>query len=149
MAFLEWRLTYSVGVEELDQQHRQLILLINQLHKTVSDGDRLSTVMAAIDALVESARYHFGEEERMMERAGYAGLEPHRQKHQEMLAKLTEFRTNVDLGVTRISIPVMSFLSDWLSVHIMKVDRPYMPYLTGGLKVWQGGRRDSFNTRPV
>ena len=84
MSIIEWSEDMSVGVARLDEHHRRLIDLTNQLGSAIADGDPEHTTGAVLGELVRYVYYHFGEEERLMEQAAYGGLDAHRCHHRAM-----------------------------------------------------------------
>lgn len=128
---LRWDDAMSVGVEDLDNDHRVLIDLINQLATADHRRDPI-IVEAVLDELVDYTVFHFDKEEVYMEQAGYPDLAAHRQVHAELTRQVLRIREKV-LGRDRPSLgdEVLNFLSRWLREHILRTDALYRPYLVG------------------
>lgn len=131
MAFVDWRPEYSVGVVEMDAQHRRLLDIINQLHEVIKKGGRPAQLSEVLNELVGYTRYHFAYEERLLEESGYPELETHRQKHRAMVAQVENFRAAANSGTTSVSLKLMSFLKEWLTRHIMETDQRYAGCVAG------------------
>jgi hemerythrin-like metal-binding protein len=73
---VQWSERFSVGVRELDEQHQQLIKLLNRLIATQGTINTHSeTISDVLMAIPRYAQVHFKAEERLMEEYGYPGLE--------------------------------------------------------------------------
>lgn len=131
MAFVEWKPEYSVGVVEIDAQHRRLLDIINQLHEAMKLGGKPSMLAQVMNELVGYTRYHFAYEESLMESAGFPQLEEHRRKHRAMVGQVEAFRDHATSGKASVSLNLMSFLKDWLTKHIMHTDRLYAACVAG------------------
>lgn len=123
-----WNEAFSVGVDELDEHHRHLAHLINQL-ATHSGEDLHSEAMVDIlTALVSYAEYHFGKEEALMADAGYHELDGHRQEHLHFCEVISETCYGASLGIVGVK-ELFSYLTRWWRNHILLEDMKYRPYL--------------------
>jgi hemerythrin len=135
MAFMEWNDSYSVGVKKMDDQHKKLIELINQLHDAMKDGKGNLEVLTVVKGLVDYTVFHFGDEEKLLKDNNYPGILSQETKHKGFVAKVKEFQDDVTSGKLAISMKVNQFLKDWLLEHIVGEDKKYGPYLNGkGIK---------------
>lgn len=136
---LEWKDEYSVGVPELDRQHRRLIGLINRLSEESVDGVLMGWVFEALETYVKE---HFSAEEAMLEAADYADLAEHRRRHRAFEQWLSAVRQTYSLGMTSpdlLAVSVNAFLRDWLVTHILSADMAYRDVLGGGQGSEAGG----------
>ena len=124
-AFLEWTDSLSVGVPAMDEQHKKLIAMINNLNTAMSSGEAARSVGPILDALVEYAAIHFAHEEELMQSHRYQALEPHRAIHRQFVARAIALKNDFSSGKTLMSRDVMLFLKDWLVNHIMGTDKKY------------------------
>ena len=77
MGRIEWNDALSVGNDELDSQHKELMRLYNDLHEVLVNGSPEQTIRtkkATIDALVTYAVHHFSTEEEYLETIGYPAV---------------------------------------------------------------------------
>ena len=133
MAFMEWSETYSVNVAEIDEQHKRLITLINELYEAAERGGSEQTVRAAVeefetitfvvDALIDYTLDHFSVEERHMERLAYPGYEDHRAAHKAAIEKVHAFQREIEEGKALTALQIATFLKRWLQTHILDVDQ--------------------------
>jgi hemerythrin len=126
---IQWSEKFSVGVRELDQQHQQLIKVLNRL---ISASGTINTHSEMIsDILIQMTRYaegHFKTEERLMEAYGYLGLEEQKKQHLEFRIKTVEFSIATYLGVAQIPEGLVVYLTDWLTHHILEDDMAYRSF---------------------
>jgi hemerythrin len=129
MAFLQWKEEYSVGIDHIDEQHRGMIQLIDDLAEAVFAGQGRLVLEDILESLLAYTRSHFKDEEAMMERAAYPGLEQHRELHRELTAQVRDLQDRYENGEESISTEVLYFLRDWLTNHILSEDQGYREYV--------------------
>ncbi|MBC7951031.1 MAG: hemerythrin family protein [Rhodospirillaceae bacterium] len=130
MSVIAWTGELSVGVERLDEHHRRLINLLNQLGMAVAADDAQHVTGLVLGELIRYVFYHFGEEERLMEAAGYEDLAAHRQSHRIMADHVRTLERNYDTDPSRVvAAELYAFLADWLVHHIRSEDLRYIPSL--------------------
>lgn len=129
VTIVRWHEGMSVGVEELDDDHRVLIDLINQVAGADNRRDRL-TLEAVLDELVDYTVFHFEREEAMMSAAAFPDLAAHRRMHAVLAEQVTAIRRRLVVsGDDNLGDDVLDFLSLWLSDHILKADAVYAPFV--------------------
>lgn len=129
MAFIEWNTELSVGIKEIDDQHKDWLNIVNELHENINTGKSKETLRNTIDKLVKYSEDHFNTEERYMFRYQYPGYENHKKEHLDFTGKIIEFRDNFNLSTLISSLEVMDFLKKWLMHHILETDLKYSPFL--------------------
>src|SRR5262245_57046600 len=90
MPLLHWKDEYSVGIEAVDFEHKQLINLINQLEQKLSASDFKHSVPAFFGDLLKGISAHFALEEKFMRDHTYARLGAHKQDHERLLDELRD-----------------------------------------------------------
>ena len=138
MALLVWSSQYSVGVEEMDRQHKVLFDLLNQLHEAMLQGKAQSITGELLRKLVDYTRRHFAAEEGMQAAAGFPGLALHRIKHRELIKQVEQFVVRYERGESAMNVQLMGFLREWLTKHIQQTDREYGPSVNKYLKAKAG-----------
>lgn len=131
MAFFDWQDDYSVNVVEIDEQHKKLVGMLNDLFTALKAGDGREALEKILNGLVEYTVTHFATEERLMKKAGYPGYLEHKEKHEKMAAKVLDFVQKYQTNEMKSPIEISNFLKDWLKKHIMNTDKAYGPYLNG------------------
>ncbi len=124
---VSWNEKMTVSVKEIDDQHKELIRLINELHTAMKER-RVKTVLSSIlDGLVDYTRKHFALEERYFSMFNYPQTATHCKEHRAFVEKVAEFQQDFADERVLISIDIMNFLRQWLVGHIMKDDQAYVP----------------------
>jgi hemerythrin len=125
MAIIIWSNDFSVRVNEIDQQHQKLVLLINRLHEAMSHGNGSKVIFEILDEMTQYAVYHFNTEEKYFEKYNFKGAESHIQSHADFVKKVSTFVKSFKEGKVTLTLEVMQFLSDWLQDHILGEDMEY------------------------
>jgi len=126
MGLIDWDETMSVGVEEIDIQHRQLILLVNESYEALQRHDE-DKIPALLEKMKDYAAVHFEAEEAYMKQNNYPGLEAHKLKHVRFKKDVEEFQQKKH-EKTNLS-KLFVYLSRWLTRHIMDEDKRYTVYM--------------------
>jgi hemerythrin-like metal-binding protein len=129
MALLEWTETYSVGVSSINEQHKRLIALINQLHEAMSAGAGKEMMGNVLRELVDYTVYHFGTEEKLFTEHAYPQFAAHLAEHEKFKQTIEILQREYAANRLGISIDTMKFLKEWLNDHILKVDKLAGAYL--------------------
>lgn len=139
-AFMEWNDKISVGIEELDEQHKQLLDLINRLYDAMISGEqKLQVARDVLNELMQYTIVHFAVEESLFRIFNYPDYEAHCAHHQELRAQVVDINRKVQSGEKMITPELLGFLRKWLSNHIMGEDKVYAPFLLerGLKKNWE------------
>jgi len=123
--FLQWSEEISVGVEELDEQHKLLISLINDLHDAMQTRRSHEVMQEIMLRLTEYTRIHFAVEESLMRILAYPGYEEHKLQHEELIKTVIDLANKLKSGKANVSFALMHFLKSWLTKHIMESDKQY------------------------
>jgi len=141
--FVEWSDTLSVGIEEIDEQHKVLVDLVNQMHEAIHQRHGSDVVIGILGQLAEYTRIHFAVEESLMRILNYPGYEAHKEIHEELLHTVQDLQEKVSSGKKSIGFELMHFLKTWLTKHIMEEDMQYSGFFikagaqpTLGKKSW-------------
>ena len=117
------------GIDGMDNQHRRLFDLINELSEAVSEGKGRDVMMPVLDSLIDYTAKHFADEERLLEEIRYPELDAQRRSHEAFVAKVLESRAGFESGTGMVASEVINFLNDWLVKHIGGMDKKYGPLL--------------------
>jgi len=130
MKELVWDNTLSIGVDEVDEDHRRLVDLFNIFNRSVAEGDAADYVQAVLEELISLTVWHFRHEERLMLKYGYAGLAEHKAEHQELIESVQELQQKYLQGGETVSEEDIQFLEQWLTAHIYDEDMKLGNFLT-------------------
>jgi len=120
-----WERSYSVGNWMLDNQHRNIMSLCQQIIDRI---DLEQPFRSAGSDLLAFAGEHFSAEEKLLAMTGYAALDHHREEHRRCLAALEKMLDDAAAG--RISPETLGeALSRWCMGHILESDRHFSPFI--------------------
>jgi len=129
MALITWSDQYSVGVKAIDKQHAGLVDALSGVQAGMMTGQGKTVTGPLLHRLVSYTHDHFNAEEAMMSAARYPGLADHKIKHRNLTEQVEEFVGRFEDGESTLSVPLMNFLRDWLTTHMLKEDKEYGPWL--------------------
>jgi hemerythrin len=125
MPLITWDQSLSVGVPDLDAQHRRLVDMINQLHDAMAKGQGRDALKPLLAGLVQYTVTHFQAEEQYMRKINYPNLPQHKAEHENLVRRVKELTQSYESSRVSLTIETMNFLRDWLTNHIRRVDRQY------------------------
>ena len=125
-----WDEAYSVGFEPIDNQHKELVTMINELFESCNRGAAAAdkAFLQTIKKAADYARNHFSNEDKYMLQASYPDLNEHRKLHDDFLATVLKAIQDFNAGKTE-PIELARFLKQWLLNHIAVADKKYAPYM--------------------
>ena len=131
MAYLEWDENYTVGIKAMDNHHKKLFDIINELHNGMSSGCADKVLRKVLSELTDYTKYHFTEEEDLMSKHDYPELSSHKEAHNKLIETLQELTQQFDKRKSELMIilKMQNFLKNWLINHIIGLDKKYGPYL--------------------
>jgi hemerythrin len=129
---VEWDDKYSVGIDLIDGQHKELIENTNKLYQgclSGTDDERKVFFMQAVKSVVDYVKFHFSAEERMLENVKYPELSAHRKQHEGFVKKLLDDVQSFKEGQKFVPNNFVRFLRDWILSHIAMEDTKYSRYI--------------------
>ena len=126
--FFPWNDTLNVGVQEIDEDHRQLVSLVNKLHRDMKEGGDVATLEAILEEAAEYTHLHFSREEALMRRHNYPELDHQQREHKRMVEQLLALATRFKEGDFPVSMDIMAFAKVWLTKHILGSDMKLKPF---------------------
>ena len=136
---MEWKDEYSVGIQEIDNQHKQLLRSFSEIEESIRLKQGWSDIHYAIVGLIQAARMHFSFEEAMMRLFGYPGLEFHLKEHRSFFDSLDAIeRRSLKLSA---ETEMVRFLLEWLKKHMLGSDKGYAVHIFSGAQVVKSGGR--------
>ncbi len=121
----EWTPNFSVGVREIDEQHKTLVNTINKLFRALKDGVAFMELNAIVSDLTEYTKVHFRNEEKYFNLFKYPDAASHIAEHQMFIEKVSGFHEDLKARKISLSFDVMDFLKSWLINHILISDKAY------------------------
>jgi hemerythrin len=124
MAKIAWQNSLSIGIELIDNQHKQWIEYYNKTREAIASQQSREQISKTLGFLIDYTEIHFSTEEKYMTANRYASLQEHMAKHDELRSTLTNLVKDFeDEGITQnLTDAIDTFLGNWLIQHIQEVD---------------------------
>ncbi len=126
---LRWSESLSVGIDTIDEQHKKLVGMINELHRQMHTGSAKEAVEKTLDNLINYTGSHFQYEEKLFAKHDYPEQTRHKEMHGKLVGQVLDFQVQFKKGDRDVGIKLMEFLKDWLINHIKKTDQQYSSFL--------------------
>ena len=124
-----WTDECKVNIEVLDQQHRELFDIVNELERALRVGAGNAVTEGLLDRLVTYAGLHFSAEESLMQRYQFPGLPTHRIEHDMFRRQMMGFLEQYRAARPGVAVELLLFLETWLKSHVLKTDKQYSDFL--------------------
>jgi len=130
----EWEIAWtdylSVGVPEMDEEHRQFIARVNELNKAIIESEDKATVERLMDLMLMEATHHFWHEQELLERWKYPEAEAHAAKHAELTAQFARVMKEIEASDISFVWASKGLLFKQLLVeHLLREDMKYRDFL--------------------
>lgn len=120
---MEWYDSYAIGIEAIDKQHQELVLMVSRLQASLTTAKINQETGNAIKFLVDYTKKHFTDEEKLMQKIDFAELENHRKQHRKLIREITDILLGLKKGKSVDVYELIDFLTDWLLNHIKYEDK--------------------------
>jgi hemerythrin len=126
---------YSIGVAEIDHQHKELLNLINYTIKNCT-GNKIEErkyFNKIIDSTIKQMKEHFFTEEGIMEKTNYPKYNDHKEEHEKVIRELSEIVEGIKNETIELKLnEIASFLKNWVLDHILQYDKDAKEYFLKG-----------------
>jgi hemerythrin-like metal-binding protein len=129
MTLLRWQANFSIGIAEVDQEHRGLIDLINQLHDALGAERSGEGVEAFLGEIFADISAHFALEEKVMRQRQYDALADHKADHERLLDELRDLMDQQADGLVLDDARFAARLAEWFSGHFQTHDARFHRHL--------------------
>jgi len=129
MAYIDWTEKLSVGIDIIDEQHKVLFQIINDLHDAMKAGQSKLVIKDVLARLIDYTNFHFSMEETLMEQYGYMESPAHKKMHKDLVADVMTLQLKFERSQRAMGVQVLTFLKVWLNEHILKTDKTFGIYL--------------------
>ena len=128
MSFIEWTDELSIGIKEIDEQHKNLLELANSLCKKI-ELDNHDMVQKAFDIFITQSNIHYKEEEDLMTKHHYPRSDSHIGEHNELLQKVKGVSYLCSVNDQTVISSLTTILSDYFKHHFHGADKSFAIYL--------------------
>lgn len=125
MMFLGWDEKYSVGIQSIDDQHKEIFRILDRLFQALKSGKASHSILQIITELELYAASHFQREEYFFRQFNYENSDSHTKEHQSFTAKISALKADAIAGKLTSSFDLLHFLKIWMDHHILVVDMQY------------------------
>ena len=132
MNLIEWNSSVSMGIEEIDIQHKKLVDILNNFFNSMMNGKAYDVLETTFNELLDYGIYHFATEEKYFEKFNYEYAEEHIAEHKFFINKIKELKKSFDNGDIQregsdkvLTVELWDFLKKWLVNHIKVDDHKY------------------------
>jgi hemerythrin len=122
MTLIKWKDSYSIGIDAIDHEHRELIDLINGLHANLERGGDHSAVTVFLGEIFRAISAHFALEEQFMREYRYDQTAEHKSAHEALLEEIRDIMDGYEADPDKASRRLASELDSWFSVHFQTHD---------------------------
>lgn len=126
---MKWGKKYSVGVKAFDDQHINLVKILNELHAAMLRGKAQSVAGVLVPQLMSNANNHFSTEEQLMKEIKFPGLAEHCAEYCILNAKVADFLARYEQGDQTMYPQLLRFVRDWQQDHMLTVDKQYTAWM--------------------
>lgn len=124
---IEWKDEYSIGVDDIDEQHKKLFEIANRAYRLLKNDmitDKYDQIADIFGELLDYTEYHFGYEEKYMTSIGYKKFLSHKVIHDDFVERVKNVDLKqVDNDQDQYLMDLLDFVVNWISDHIMVQDK--------------------------
>lgn len=126
---MKWQYNYSLNDQQIDDQHKKLIAEVERLRLLADEGCESTLLLETFSVIINYAKEHFVDEEKLMHRTGYPETENQKKMHAEFIEKiddqLLKFRSRKKFEIREL----FAFLQAWIENHILVEDRKIADFI--------------------
>lgn len=133
--FFRWTENISVQSVEIDNQHKELVSMLNEMYEAFMNKEHQIKIGSILDKMWAYTKYHFNTEERYFTLFNYDDKLSHLKEHELFRTKVELFMEKYRSSNTALTYEVMNFLRNWLNTHILETDHKYIScFVQNGVK---------------
>lgn len=128
---IEWNDSYLLGIPEIDNQHKKLLELANDLHEAAagSEENYKLNMSKVLKKLTDYTMYHFSNEEDFMRKYGYTGVDIHKTAHDNFIGEVNHQIKQLSDDKKEDGMRFYSYMVNWVLTHIAKADKIWAAYV--------------------
>jgi hemerythrin len=127
---IKWSDTLSVGVPEIDEEHRQFVARVNKLNKAIVERKDKPTIERLLDLMLMEATHHFWHEQQLLAKWKYPDRAVHAAKHAQLTAQFDSVMKEFEQAGVSITWMLKGlYIKQLLVDHLLKEDMKYRDFL--------------------
>ncbi|MBF0606786.1 MAG: bacteriohemerythrin [Candidatus Magnetobacterium sp. LHC-1] len=129
MQFIDWSSKLAVNAADIDNQHKKLVDIINELYSAMQGGKGAAVMGKVLGELIGYTKDHFAYEEKLMVQHKYNDNNKHKLEHDKLTKQVLDLQKQFTDGKMVVTVEVMNFLKKWLNDHILDKDKTFAAFL--------------------
>jgi len=126
----EWNESHGVGNDILDDQHKQLIGIMNDYYFSMIQGKGDIKAKTYLEQLLAFAASHFAYEEEYLAGKGYPDLKNHKEEHDSFICSIKDFLRVASTPTISLPIDMLKFIKKWEQQHMLLTDKKYAEFIS-------------------
>jgi diguanylate cyclase (GGDEF)-like protein/hemerythrin-like metal-binding protein len=106
--WIEFEESQLIGVDEIDQQHKILVEMVNELNIAINSNYSNNKIRSLFDQLVKYTLFHFDSERQLMELCAYPDIESHNREHSKLINEVLYYSGHVSQGLEQLELQKMA-----------------------------------------
>lgn len=146
--FFEWQDAYSVRIHPLDEQHKELVNILNCLFVAAFERKANTIIVDMLQALQRHCRMHFELEERLLQQMAHKDVAAHRHENRKLLEQLDLLCRKHEQDDMPVYFDMLYFLKHWLADHFRIVDSGDLFKVGLSTAAWEQSANEAFTVMP-
>jgi hemerythrin len=142
--FLEWQDAYRVNIHHLDEQHKELVNMLNRLFVAAFERKANTVIVDILDELGAYCRMHFALEEHLLQQVGHEDLAAHKAENRKLLEQLDRLSKKHQRDDKPVYFDMLCFLKHWLTDHFRGVDSDDLIKVGLSTAAWEKSANEEF-----
>jgi len=118
-----WTEDLSVDNQAIDDDHRHLFALLDNLQHTMPKGLVTQEAAVIVDDLAKYVETHFRREEEFMQRIAYVDYVRHKAEHDRFVSEVHALQSRLGRGAQTLTLSIDKMLNEWLRRHVLVMDK--------------------------
>jgi len=123
---IEWNEKYSLSIPRIDEDHKNLLGIINKAILSKEHNDNLEELREVLNEMAKYAQTHFATEELYMIKFDYPEYQYHKKEHLDFTTKINAYENGLINADYHIADEILDYLKKWLVNHILETDKKYV-----------------------
>lgn len=125
----KWKEKYAVNITVIDDQHKKLLEIINELKQVINNNLCEKKVSGVFFQLAYLIDHYFIKEEIYLNDLKYPNIEQHKIEHNKFIDRIIQFQKDVENNKPDLCLEIYKYLEDWFDDHILKYNKEAVEYL--------------------
>jgi len=128
-----WRDEFMLHIPEVDKEHKNLFVVIEDVMEAMSSGLGKGAVEDAFQGLLDYTVDHFAHEEKLIEKYDFPETKRHKEIHEHLKNKVLAYKNELFKHDSFSAKEFQEFMTGWLIDHILEEDRKYAEFINAKL----------------